>query len=276
MSQLPTRSRWPRLLATLLLALLVFDAVVLAAAARIPAVQQSARQFAPVMGSLVRAATVSAMAAGESRSSSSYFYSTDDAERGLHYLIAEPDGEHGWNMIGTYDDRRMSQLKHGAKAFVWFEDESGEYLLTDAATIARARVITADMRRLGSEQGRIGAAQGLIGTQQGLLGARQGLLGAKIGALAERTAAASVSGDDAAAERAQRDLDRAQREMEAHSRKLDARMEPLSREQERLGRIQTALGEQQEAAQRKADLKMRELFKEVRQNGKAVRLHADA
>jgi hypothetical protein len=304
------RSPWPRRILIGVAALLALDAVLLAAAAGNPAVREGARRFRPTLGALLTAATSKSVAmlaparthrgacssaaahrapralrvaiatasvAPAAPAGFAFALCASGQEEAFRYLYAVPsEGSHGWQMSGSYDERRLGELQRERRPFVWFSDEDGEYLVTDAGIVRQAERITRPVREQGAEMGRIGAQQGLIGAQQGRIGARQGAIGARIGALAAQQAAAAVSGDERRADELDARMQRIQRQLERESAAFEQQMQPLAREQERLGRIQSELGRRQEALVQEERRTMRELLVRAKRDGKAVRLHVEA
>ncbi len=150
-----------------------------------------------------------------------------------------------WVLVQDKDSVSMSGTMrdvHAAKGlglptpYLWFRKAGRAYVVTDAATVARARSLFAPQEELGKKQSALGEKQAALGEKQAALGERQGALGMLQAKLASRQARRALrqstarAGEDDEGD----DTDR-----------IDQRMEELSRMQSALGEEQRKLGEQQ-------------------------------
>lgn len=174
---------------------------------------------------------------------------------------------------GDSDDiKAVKQLQRDGEPLLWIRQDGKQYVVRDAATLARLKAAHAPIEALGKRQGALGEQQGALGERQGQLGARQGELGMKIATLAMQRAEAAM--------RQQRDGRAAQeealaRQTEALAREQEAlakHQEALARQQEPLARQQEALARQQEAASRAMQREVDRVIGEAIRSGTAQRL----
>jgi hypothetical protein len=192
----------------------------------------------------------------------------DDDEDGLGFGFAliEPDGKSSFSFNG--DDRgrsdRLDRLTHAAKVpTLWFRDGDLEYVVTDAATVARARAACEPLQRIGREMGKVGGEMGRIGGELGRYGGRLGSIGGRLGGISARLAMTPLSNSER--DRLEAERDRLQEEMD----RVQAEMESLEQgsvhqRQEELSRRMSELSKQHEQAMAKARPELRKLFEEVR------------
>jgi hypothetical protein len=150
----------------------------------------------------------------------------------------------------TSDWQRAKALRAGDAPFLYIRDDSGAYVIRDAATLARVREIMAPQQALGKRQGALGRQQGELGRRQGAIGAEQGLL-------ARQMAAARP-----------RDMGALGRQQAA----LGSRQSELGVQQAALGAQQAELGRQQAEAARIAQPKFRALISDAVRRGLAQRV----
>lgn len=152
-------------------------------------------------------------------------------------------------MNGDSDDiAKVRSLQRDGEPLLWIRRDGTQYVVRDAATLARLKSLHAPIEALGRQQGELGERQGALGERQGELGMRQGELGIRLASLATGRAAQAR-----AAARNGQSSDEAEhdRQMEALSKEQEAlakRQEALAREQEPLARQQEVLARKQEAA----------------------------
>lgn len=185
---------------------------------------------------------------------------------GFGFALIEPEGKDSFSFSG--DDglrsRRLEALKHSAKApALWFGDDGIEYVVTDPATVARARTICEPLQRIGREMGKVGGEMGRIGGEMGRYGGRLGSIGGRMGSISARLATTHMSSSER--ERLEAERDRLQEEME----RVQAEMESLEvgaihQRQEDLSRRMGELQKQHRQALAKARPELRKLFEELR------------
>lgn len=182
---------------------------------------------------------------------------SDRDERDLSFALVEPGDGHGFSFVVDGDSRsgELARLTRSASVpTVWFSRDGVEYVVTDRATVDRARALCAPLQEIGSEMGRIGAKQGAIGAKLGRYGGRLGALGGRLGATSARLATARLSGSErdrleAEMNEVRAEMERIHAEMESFDRgnadgrdDLSRRMEELSkRHQEALGGVRDGL-----------------------------------
>lgn len=200
----------------------------------------------------------------------------DDGDTlGFGFALIEPEGRNTFSFGG--DDGRRSEkldrLMHSRKApALWFGDDGLEYVVTDPATIERARTIVEPLGRIGGEMGKVGGEMGRIGGQLGRYGGRLGALGGRMGGISARLAVTQMSSSER--DRLEAERDRLQEEME----RVQAEMESLEdgsihQRQDELSRQMDELSKQHRQALKKARPELRKLFDEVRakQKGEPIR-----
>lgn len=196
-----------------------------------------------------------------------------DRERDdFSFAIVEPREGGGFSFV--MDGGRSAELarlrRSASVPTVWFVRDGVEYVVTDRASVERARELCEPLQEIGSEMGRVGAKQGAIGARLGRYGGRLGALGGRLGGLSARLAVARLSDperDRLEAERAEveAEMERVQAEMEAfdHGKAdghgdLERRMQELSkRHEEALARVR---------------MQLRRFLDELVRSGKAERL----
>jgi gas vesicle protein len=191
----------------------------------------------------------------------------EDAEGlGFGFALIEPDGKNSFSFSGSDRDRseRLDRLMHSAKApTIWFGDDGLEYVVTDAATVERARKIVEPLQRIGREMGKVGGEMGRIGGELGRYGGRLGSIGGRLGGISARLATTRMSSSER--DRLEAERDRLQDEME----RVQAEMESLEEgsvheRQDELSRRMDELSKQHKEAMAKARPELRKLFDDVR------------
>jgi len=184
---------------------------------------------------------VASPAAAKETSWSQTWTSDSDHMDFAYALLEKTENGGSLSLWGTEDDKEdvMSRRDRAETSFVWMRSGSKRYLVTDAATIARAREImgpeleiSQHQSQLGEIQGRLGTAQSDVGVEQGHLGVRQGQIGMELARIALERARPGTS--------AARD-----EELEREGAALASELEELSRAQENLGSKQSRMGDDQ-------------------------------
>lgn len=189
-----------------------------------------------------------------------YSYSYND--NGDSWIILKGEGNTIMNG-SSRDIGHVRKLRKGDEDIFWFRRDGKEYVIRDAATLARVEKIWEPIGELGAKQGELGAEQGRLGGKQGALGAKQGVLGARQGALAaEQATRRGNEADD-------REIEKRQREIEEDMDQLSREMEDLGDEMEALGRQMEVLGDKMEAASAKAEKDMQTLMAQAIRSGAA-------
>ncbi|HEY8021939.1 MAG TPA: M56 family metallopeptidase, partial [Thermoanaerobaculia bacterium] len=152
----------------------------------------------------------------------------------------------------TGDLARVRELAGPGGEILWFRRGGHEYVIRDAALLAKAQELYAPQAELGKRQGELGARQGELGAKQGELGAKQGELGSRQGALGAKQAA-MASRQATASEKDAEGLERDQEQLSQDQDELGRRQDELGQQQDKLGREQDRLG-------READAKLRILL----------------
>ena len=111
----------------------------------------------------------------------SYSYSTDGGDS---YAIISAGSSTMSGSFSHIDFAQLQALRDKLKTdFIWFERDGKSYIITDPATVNRAREAFAAQAELGRQQGELGERQGALGEAQGALGEQQGTLGEQMGEL---------------------------------------------------------------------------------------------
>lgn len=207
-----------------------------------------------------------------------YTWVNEDGEDGdalgFGFAMIEPDGKNSFSFSGDHGNRsrRLEALMHSARVpSLWFGDDGLEYVVTDPATVERARKICEPLQRIGREMGKVGGEMGRIGGEMGRYGGRLGSIGGRMGSISARLATTRMSSSER--DRLEAERDRLQDEME----RVQAEMESLEdgsvheRQAELSGRLDE-LSKQHKQALAKARPELRKLFEEVRakQKGEPV------
>lgn len=180
-------------------------------------------------------------------------------------------------MNGSAQDLKAARSLDDGKGVLWVRHEGREYVVRDAATLARFHDLHAETMRLGQAQGRLGDQQGKLGERQGELGGRLGEMGERMAALAAEHArqARAHAGDSEAARKAREQAElkvrNAQRELETSG--VHQEMERLAARQTELAKQQAELGRKQAAASERARREARQLIEQSIRNGIARPTH---
>jgi len=172
-------------------------------------------------------------------------------------------------LSGTEDDKEdlTRQRDRMEGSFLFLRQGSKRYLVTDAATVARAKEtlgpeleISRSQSQIGELQANLGTAQSDVGIEQGHLGVRQAEIGMELARGALERARPGTS-------------DARDQELEREGAALAAELEELSRAQENLGSKQSRMGNDQSklgnAQTREAD-RRKEVYTGVRSQMKVL------
>lgn len=198
----------------------------------------------------------------------------DTKDDNFSFAYIEPDGRSSVSFNG--DDRERSRLldrlmRSADAPTLWFREGDLEYVVTDRATVERARELCEPLRRIGGEMGRVGGEMGRLGGQLGRHGGRLGALGGRLGGVSARLAVSRMASSERARLEAERE--RLQAEMERVEAEMKSEEQGSIRErQAELSRRMDELGEQHAAALAKARAGLRKLFEDVRTKQQGTRL----
>ncbi|MEA9554517.1 hypothetical protein VC273_00830 [Xanthomonas nasturtii] len=188
---------------------------------------------------------------------------SDHADQDAYVLIQ--DGEalmHG----STEDLARARRLAGSTGALLWFRNGGKSYVVRDAATLQRIRVLYAPVSQLGEAQGALGERQGRLGEQQAALGMQMAAVAERDAAAAVAQTRASLARDTAAARPA---TSTTQQANAARQRSTQQQIEALATQQQALAAQQADLATQQAAASARADGQARHAMREAIRNGLA-------
>ena len=155
------------------------------------------------------------------------------SEGGDPYALVRPDSYTG--NVGNTDLEGLKRSMQGE--FFWFRKDGKEYVVQDAATLARIRQAWAPMEQTGAEMEKHGKEMGRHGEAMGSYGSQMAL------------AAATFNRE----------------KMEAIGKKMEEAGKPM----EAVGKQMEALGEKMEAQQKDADRATRGIIGESLANGAA-------
>jgi beta-lactamase regulating signal transducer with metallopeptidase domain/predicted nucleic acid-binding Zn-ribbon protein len=112
-------------------------------------------------------------------------------KQGDPYAIVSGDS---LNMSGSSEDaeRARSFRSKIAGEYIWFEHEGKQYLITDRATVERAKELFRPQEELGRQQALLGERQARLGEEQALLGEKQAKASVKMPALDDRLRAVNA------------------------------------------------------------------------------------
>jgi beta-lactamase regulating signal transducer with metallopeptidase domain len=109
----------------------------------------------------------------------SFSYSTDGENA---YAIISGKTQ---TMSGSFSHRdfaKLEALRNQLNSdFIWFERDGKSYIITDPATVSRAKQAFARQAELGEKEGELGEQLGKLGELQGQLGEQQGEIGEQMG-----------------------------------------------------------------------------------------------
>lgn len=199
--------------------------------------------------------------------------SADEDGRDLSFALIEPGEEGGFSIVTDGDTRsgEIARLRRSASApTLWFSRDGVEYVVTDRATVERARALCAPLKDLGSKMGRIGAKQGAIGARLGRYGGRLGAIGGKLGAKSARLATMRLSRTER--DRTEAEIDALREEMEQVRGEMEAFERGGTENREDLSREMEALSKRHREALGRTRAGLRELVDEAIRSGKADRL----
>jgi bla regulator protein BlaR1 len=151
-------------------------------------------------------------------------------------------------MSGSTDDiDRVKRLRQGGEAVLWVRQSGKEYVIRDAATLARVEALFEPMNELGEEQSKLGDRQSALGDRQSALGDQQAKLGDRQAEVAEKLANRAQGGKPTEdLQRQLEDLGRQQSELGRKQSELGSQQAALGEEQSKLGRRQEELAREAE------------------------------
>lgn len=194
----------------------------------------------------------------------------DEGEREFSFALIEPGKGSTVCFDHDTDSPAFSRLRENASSpTLWFEDDGVEYVITDRATVEKARTICQPLQTIGAEMGRVGAKQGAIGARMGRYGGRLGQLGGRLGGLGAQLA--TTASTDAERDRIEREMERVRTEMDRVRVEMKA-ASVQGDDGEELRSQMRDLSRRHRDALREARTGLRKLLDESRANGKAQRL----
>jgi hypothetical protein len=195
----------------------------------------------------------------------------DPGERAFSFALIEP-GKGSTVCLDT--DARSGGFRRlqrsATTTTLWFADDGVEYVVTDRATVERARTICEPLVTIGEEMGRVGAKQGEIGAKLGRQGGRLGALGGRLGSLSARLATADLARPDRA--RLEAELDEVRVEMERVGAEMENASAGMDGDRDALSSRMKALSKRHKEALATARAELRKLLDEVRARGRADKL----
>ncbi len=218
-----------------------------------------------------------------------FAFVNDDGDRdgdGFSFALIEPDGGSSIIADGDGGSGSLDRLRDTAKVpTLWFSENGVETVITDPATVAKAREICEPLKRIGGQMGRVGGEMGRNGAELGRRGAELGRYGGRLGELGGRLGGisaqlATTRGSERQRERLreQRDEIRAEMEqvreqMERVRDRMDSEEKSGPRERQReLSRQMRELSKQHREALGQAREGLRQLLHEQRGAGRAPRV----
>lgn len=206
------------------------------------------------------------------KAAGTWLLASGDAGRSLSFALVEPGEDGGFSIVmdANGDSPGLATLRRSASGpALWFERDGVEYVVTDPATVERARELCATLRESGREMGRIGAKQGAIGARLGAYGGRLGALGGRLGAASARLATSRSSGSER--DRIEAEMDEVRAEMEKVRTEMEAARGERG-EHEALSREMKELSKRHREELVKVRAGLRELVDEAVRTGKADKL----
>ena len=171
-----------------------------------------------------------------------------DAERRA-FLLSQGDGH---IMSGDRRDmERANRWRRDGEELLWFRRDGREWVIRDAALLARAAELWAPQTALGERQAALGERQAELGEQQAELGRQQAELGAQQAEVAAQQAElsarlAELNAREARLSAREHRADEAERrELREQRRQIDAQRDTLTDEMRELHRAIAELGDQQ-------------------------------
>ena len=194
-------------------------------------------------------------------------------ERDFSFALIEPGKGGGFSFVMDGDTRsgELGRLSRSASVpTVWFSRDGVEYVVTDRATVERARELCGPLQEIGSEMGRVGAKQGAIGAKLGRYGGRLGALGGRLGASSARLATVRLSASER--NRIEAEMDEVRAEMERLQAEMEAVHTDKAEDHENLSRRMDELSKRHKEALGRAREGLRKLVDEAIRDGRADRL----
>ncbi len=159
------------------------------------------------------------------KTTSCFFDDADD----FSYAVVQAGSN--TTIVSTRDaDRRSLRrlIDSSDEDALWFSIDDQSYVVTDPATVERARDLVAPLAEHGKRQGELGAQQGRLGAQQARIGAQQAKVGVRQAALALRRARGAARDREDTDQARQSDLDRAMEELGRMQEDLSVMQQPLA------------------------------------------------
>jgi beta-lactamase regulating signal transducer with metallopeptidase domain len=197
------------------------------------------------------------------------------------YVITS--GANSVTMSGSSEDAHHAQAlrRKFGRDLIWFERDGKEYVITDEATVARAKQLFAPVEALGQKQAELGEQQAALGEQQGALGEKQSEVRVKVPDMSADLQRLQAKFKELSAGGTQSELGELQSEIgELQSRvgelqsqageeqsKIGEQQSELGRKQSELGRQQSEIGREQEKASKEAERQLRKLFDDALTRG---------
>jgi len=206
---------------------------------------------------------------GSSRGGSS-FYSYNDDEDGLRFVIASGNSDSLTMSGSSQDARHVERLKKQIQGdFIWFQSDEKSYIIRDQATIDRARAFWAPQEELGKKQEELGKRQEELGRQQEALGNKMEEIQVKVPDMTKEIDALRAKIQKLGANATMEQLGDLQSEIGELQSKIGDIQAAAGEQQGKLGEEQGKLGEQQGKLAEEANRKMKTLLDEAIKNGKA-------
>src|SRR5689334_19763809 len=176
-------------------------------------------------------------------------WTSDSDHKDFGYALVTRTDDGGTLVLnGTQDDHdgvlKLRDRTNGE--FVWIRSGKKQYVVRDAATIAKVREIMAPELELARSSGEIGQLQGGLGRAQSTIGVEQSHLGVRQAQIGVRLAGIATEriGLDPKSGRA-KELDREEEDLQAEMEQLGRAQDNLGEKQSRMGEDQSKLGEVQ-------------------------------
>jgi beta-lactamase regulating signal transducer with metallopeptidase domain len=238
--------------------------------------------IAPTMpGTPAASSAAAASAAAPAHGSYSYSYGNDDESR---FVIVSGNSD-SVTMSGSTEDVHHAQRlrKQIPGDFIWFERDEKSYIISDQATIARARKFWAPQEALTKKQEELSRQQEALSKQQEALSEKQrqvqvkvpdmtvqlDKLKAELKQLGSGATQDQLSKIQSEMSELQSHLSEMQSQASAQQSELSEQQSTLSGQQGKLSEQQSELSRQQSELSRQADRQMRELLDESIRNGMA-------
>lgn len=187
---------------------------------------------------------------------------TTNASNDDSYILirSEKGTEDGISVVmsGSTDDiDKVKRLRRGGEAVLWVRQNGKEYVIRDAATLARVEALFEPMHKLGEEQSKLGDRQAALGEKQAALGGQQAELGGRQAEIAGQLTNRAVSG------KSTDDLESKLEDLSTRQAELGQKQAELGSQQAALGEEQSKLGRRQEELSRKAESQLKVMMNDA-------------